>query len=262
MSRYRYGADEASPFEDDYRGFDIRDDETARGPLILALAIGVLLVFGAVVWNTYRQGVRSNGGGLPSVIADAQPYKRIPDERGGLEVRDTDKRFYDQMDASERIPDLASLDGGDGSDMLQGGPPIDLRPTDDEVDGSDPDNGMPNSVADEVAELADLSRPDRGIDSEAPAPMPAPRAPLPPPREVSPSSPSAKGASTSCRWQRFAPRMLQRPHGANLRLSTRISTAVPENGSSGPIWAPKVCSTACESAALAKKQRQTPFAMR
>ena len=98
MSRYRYGADEASPFEDDYRGFDIRDDETARGPLILALAIGVLLVFGAVVWNTYRQGVRSNGAGLPSVIADAQPYKRVPDERGGLEVRDTDKRFYDQME--------------------------------------------------------------------------------------------------------------------------------------------------------------------
>jgi hypothetical protein len=193
MSRYRYGADEASPFEDDYRGFDIRDDETARGPLILALAIGVLLVFGAVVWNTYRQGVRSNGGGLPSVIADAQPYKRIPDERGGLEVRDTDKRFYDQMDASERIPDLASLDGGDGSDMLQGGPPIDLRPTDDEVDGSDPDNGMPNSVADEVAELADLSRPDRGIDSEALAPMPAPRAPLPPPREVSPQFAFSEG---------------------------------------------------------------------
>jgi hypothetical protein len=193
MSRYRYGADEASPFEDDYRGFDIRDDETARGPLILALAIGVLLVFGAVVWNTYRQGVRSNGGGLPSVIADAQPYKRIPDERGGLEVRDTDKRFYDQMDASERVPDLASLDGGDGSDMLQGGPPIDLRPTDDEVDGSDPDNGMPNSVADEVAELADLSRPDRGIDSEALAPMPAPRAPLPPPREVSPQFAFSEG---------------------------------------------------------------------
>lgn len=127
------------------------------------------------------------------MIADAQPYKRIPDERGGLEVRDTDKRFYDQMDASERIPDLANLDGGDGSDMLQGGPPIDLRPTDDEVDGSDPDNGMPNSVADEVAELADLSRPDRGIESEALAPMPAPRAPLPPPREVSPQFAFSEG---------------------------------------------------------------------
>ncbi len=186
MSRYRYGADEGSPFEDDYRGFDIRDDETARGPLILALAIGVLLVFGAVVWNTYRQGVRSNGGGLPSVIADAQPYKRVPDERGGLEVRDTDKRFYDQMDASERIPDLANLDGDNESDLLQGGPPIDLRPNDDEIDGSDPDNGMPNAVADEVAELADLSRPDRNIESAALAPMPAPRAPPPRPREVAP----------------------------------------------------------------------------
>ena len=193
MSRYRYGADEASPFEDDYRGFDIRDDETARGPLILALAIGVLLVFGAVVWNTYRQGVRSNGAGLPSVIADAQPYKRVPDERGGLEVRDTDKRFYDQMDASERVPDLANLDNGDGSDMLQGGPPIDLRPNDEEMDGSDPDNGMPNSVADEVAELADLSRPDRGIDSEPLAPMPVTRAPPPPPRDMSPQFAFSEG---------------------------------------------------------------------
>nr|WP_321362115.1 SPOR domain-containing protein [uncultured Hyphomonas sp.] len=186
MSRYRYGADEGSPFEDDYRGFDLRDDETARGPLILALAIGVLLVFGAVVWNTYRQGIRSNGGGLPSVIADAQPYKRVPEDRGGLEVRDTDKRFYDQMDASERVPDLANLDDGGGADLLQGGPPIDLRPNDDEMDGSDPDNGMPNSVADEVAELADLSRPDRKIESTPLTPMPAPRAPPPPPREVSP----------------------------------------------------------------------------
>ena len=170
MSRYRYGADEPSPFEDDYRGFDIRDDETARGPLILALAIGVLLVFGAVVWNTYRQGVRSNGAGIPSVIADAQPYKRVPEDRGGLEVRDTDKRFYDQMDASEREVEVA--DGG-SSELLQGGPPIELRPDRDDLDeGSDPDNGMPNSVADEVEALADLNKPDRGVDVASLDPVP------------------------------------------------------------------------------------------
>ena len=86
MGRYRDGGADYSPFEDDYRGFEIRDDETARGPLILALAIGVLLVFGAVVWNTYRQGVRSNGAGIPSVIADNTPYKRAPEERGGATV--------------------------------------------------------------------------------------------------------------------------------------------------------------------------------
>ena len=188
MSRYRYSADEASPFEDDYRGFEIRDDETARGPLILALAIGVLLVFGAVVWNTYRQGVRSNGAGLPSVIADTQPYKRVPDERGGLEVRDTDKRFYDQMDASERDVEVADLSGDEEPDLLQGGPPIELRPSaNDDEDGNDPDNGMPNSVADDVAALADLSQPDRSVDVASMEPVQTVRTPPPPPpREVSP----------------------------------------------------------------------------
>lgn len=182
MSRYRYSNDDTSPFEDDYRGFDIRDDETARGPLILALAIGVLLVFGAVVWNTYRQGIRSNGAGLPSVIADSQPYKRVPEDRGGLEVRDTDKRFYDQMDASER----EVADAG-ASDLLQGGPPIELRPGMEE-DDTDPENGMPNSVAAEVEALADLSTPDSGVDiaSLDPVALPEPRAPAPASREVVP----------------------------------------------------------------------------
>jgi cell division septation protein DedD len=71
--------------------------------------------------------------------------------------------------------------------MLQGGPPIELRPgLGDDDEGSDPDNGMPNSVADEVAELADLSKPDRGIDTAALEPIPAPRAPAPAPRDVTP----------------------------------------------------------------------------
>ena len=103
MGRYRDDERDYSPFEDDYRGFDVREDDSTRGPLILALAVGVLLVFGAVVWNTYRQGVRDNGAGIPSVIADKEPYKRAPEDREGLAVPDTDKRFYDQMDDSERI---------------------------------------------------------------------------------------------------------------------------------------------------------------
>ena len=184
MTRYRYGNEDVSPFEDDYRGFEIRDDETARGPLILALAIGVLLVFGAVVWNTYRQGVRSNGAGIPSVIADAQPYKRVPEDRGGVAVRDTDKRFYDEMDASER--DVEVADNGT-SDLLQGGPPIELRPgAEDDDDGTDPENGMPASVADEVEALADLSKPDNSIDVASLDPVPMPRASAPASRDLTP----------------------------------------------------------------------------
>lgn len=164
MGRYKDGSVDFGPFDDDYRGFEIRDDETARGPLIMALALGVLLIFGAVVWNTYRQGVRANGAGVPTVIASADPYKRVPDDRGGKAVPDTDKRFYDQMDASERdeirpAPVMAVPESDDlaGSDVLQGGPPIELRPGSAEArSGTDPENGMPNVVADQVRALAEL----------------------------------------------------------------------------------------------------------
>ncbi|MFN3609724.1 MAG: SPOR domain-containing protein [Hyphomonas sp.] len=118
-----------NPFEDDYRGFDVREDEAARGPLILTLAIGVLLIFGGVVWNTYRQGVRPATDGLPSVIAEAQPFKQLPANPGGNPIEHTDKQFYDAMDASERKADVtpAAADAP-ATGALAGGPPRDLRP--------------------------------------------------------------------------------------------------------------------------------------
>lgn len=99
MSRAQNGPDyDFGPYEDEYRGFEIRDDESGRGPLILILALGVLLIFAGVVWNTYRQGVRPAEGGLPVIASDDAPYKRSPDERGGLEVAGQDKGYYDSMD--------------------------------------------------------------------------------------------------------------------------------------------------------------------
>ncbi len=99
MSRRKGEPDyDFGPYEDEYRGFEIRDDETGRGPLILVLALGVLLIFTGVVWNTYRQGVRPSEGGLPVIAANDAPYKRSPDERGGVEVAGQDKAYYDSMD--------------------------------------------------------------------------------------------------------------------------------------------------------------------
>ena len=109
---------DAGAFEDDYRGFDLRDDEGGRGPLILALAIGVFLIFGAVIWNTYKQGIKPNAAALPVVFADAEPYKRAPDNPGGAAADDLEHRIYDQMDGSARAP----------AGTLIGGPPVELRP--------------------------------------------------------------------------------------------------------------------------------------
>ncbi|PKP80799.1 MAG: hypothetical protein CVT79_13530 [Alphaproteobacteria bacterium HGW-Alphaproteobacteria-18] len=118
-----------NPFEDDYRGFDVREDEAARGPLILTLAIGVLLIFGGVVWNTYRQGVRPASDGLPSIIAEPQPFKQLPSDPGGKPIKHTDKTFYDAMDASERTSDVTLASATTSpANALAGGPPRDLRP--------------------------------------------------------------------------------------------------------------------------------------
>lgn len=100
MTRISDGPDyDFGPYDDEYRGFEMRDDDSKRGPLILLLALGVLLIFAGVVWNTYRQGVRPAEGGLPIIAAnDDAPYKRAPDERGGLQVAGQENAFYGQMD--------------------------------------------------------------------------------------------------------------------------------------------------------------------
>jgi cell division septation protein DedD len=105
MSRSNAHDPEYTPFDDDYRGFETREEETARGPLILAIAIGVLLIFGGVIWNTYRQGVRPEGEALPSVLAAQQDtWKKTPENPPASGVADTDKYFFDSLDATAREP--------------------------------------------------------------------------------------------------------------------------------------------------------------
>jgi len=126
LDRHPY---DAGAFEDDYRGFDLHDDEGGRGPLILALAMGVLLISGAVIWNTYKQGVKPNAAALPVVFADAEPYKRAPDEAGGVAVNDLERRIYDQMDGSARATPLGEAASAVAAEnVLHGGPPVELRP--------------------------------------------------------------------------------------------------------------------------------------
>ena len=104
MSRYGEEPIDFGPSDNDYRGFHPGEEEAGRGPLILALAAGVLIVFGAVVYNTYRQGVRSNDGELSVIAADDSPYKRRPDDAGGRTIPDQDRRIYDELDGSSREP--------------------------------------------------------------------------------------------------------------------------------------------------------------
>lgn len=173
------------PFEDDYRGYGPGEVESARGPLILALAGGVLLIFGAVIWNTYKQGVRSEAGALPIVYADASPYKRAPENPGGVIAPDQDRLIYDQIDGSERsVPASTQMQG----ELLQGGPPIDLRPG--EESDLDEATGIPRAALAQVEALGDLNNLPDAVVSTPLGELPDIASPVEPTLEI----PSAKFA--------------------------------------------------------------------
>ncbi|MEM9937757.1 MAG: SPOR domain-containing protein [Pseudomonadota bacterium] len=105
MSRSGLGPDvDFGPYEDEYRGFELSDEDSGRGPMILVLALGVLLIFAGVIWNTYRQGVRPAESGLPVIAETDAPYKRAPDDRGGLTIAGQDKGFYEMMEGRTEDP--------------------------------------------------------------------------------------------------------------------------------------------------------------
>ncbi|RIJ27968.1 SPOR domain-containing protein [Henriciella mobilis] len=193
---YRNHDADFGPYEEEYRGFEIRDDETARGPLILTLAIGVLIVFAAVVWNTYRQGVRPQDGALPMVVAEAQPYKRVPDDRGGVQIDDLDRMLYDVIDGSSRETATTAQQVASRTDgYLKGGPPLDLRPSSDETE-KPVSNASSQPPVQEPA--ADTRPADVKSESLAPIATPEPERtaraePLPQP-QVQPSTPASRFA--------------------------------------------------------------------
>lgn len=152
-----FSFDDLEEFEDEDAHFRVRDDSGGRGPLILALAGGVLVVFGAVVWNTYSQGVRTGDGDLPTVLADGGDFKR-PGPGAQVEP-DQPQRVYRNI---ETIPEDVIVKaavrrpgetGGTQDVRLAGAPPMDLRPGT-EVDDTPRPQAAPEPEAEPVIEPA------------------------------------------------------------------------------------------------------------
>ena len=125
-----FGGDDFSEYEADERGFDAREDNGGRGPLILALAGGVLVVFGAVVWNTYAGGVRTDDDDVPVVLAQQAEYKRAPDAEDGMVQPDQSRRVYDQIETrpEEASAQTAAMRRTLRDESAGAGTPMDLRP--------------------------------------------------------------------------------------------------------------------------------------
>ena len=180
MSRFEDHRMSFEPSDDDYRGFDLsEEEETARGPLILALALGVLIVFAAIVWNTYRQGIREPGE-VPLIRADVGPYKTAPPAETSARAQQLGETFFREF---EDEPDPLDTEGykitanetlvGEEPAMLQGGPAIDL------LAGASDAAGDPAPQPDQLRSLADLAGevlnelPGQGGEQTASAPADA-----------------------------------------------------------------------------------------
>ncbi|WP_339861111.1 SPOR domain-containing protein [Paremcibacter congregatus] len=74
-------------------------DMTGRRMLVAALTVVVLAIFGGIVWYSYVDGAHT--GPVPIVRADNSVVKEKPDNPGGLNVPDQDKRVFVRVDSEE-----------------------------------------------------------------------------------------------------------------------------------------------------------------
>ncbi|MEO0467412.1 MAG: SPOR domain-containing protein [Pseudomonadota bacterium] len=184
MSRYGHDPIDFGSLDEEYRGYDERSDDASRGPLILALAAGVLIVFAAVVWNTYRQGVRGDSGPLPVIAAEDTDFKRRPDVAGGMEVPNQDRHIYDAFESDGSAQDADVVQANVPDDRLSGGADIERDAVPDiELNGRIDAGALP-----EPRRLAAIDEPvvsaNNSVNELGMAPSTEPTLPVPDPDPV------------------------------------------------------------------------------
>jgi hypothetical protein len=167
---------------------DPDDDEPRRGPFVLIAAAGFLVLFGAVLWNFYSQGVREGGRSAPpQITADASPYKTIPADPGGAITPDTDKAVFEAAQAaSPPGVQVETVDASDAPLIAQAqaatpSEPVDLRPAP-ATPATAPRPAPPAAMRPRIEEKAPEPAPRAAVRIEpTPAPAPAQQAARTPP---------------------------------------------------------------------------------
>lgn len=93
-----------------------REPGQGRGWLTLLLGLIVFAAFGGVVGYAYLNGLPGIGGEPPLIRAAAEPYRRAPSDRGGLEVANSSSSIVsvlrqqnEQLRVERILPPEASL---------------------------------------------------------------------------------------------------------------------------------------------------------
>lgn len=164
---------------DEEETFDARGD-SRRGPLLLTTAFAVFVLFVAVVWSAYQQGVRDRDE-PPRIVADSTPYRERPADPGGTETRDLDIEAYDRISGDDSERETATP--RDGPEEPVGGRPA-LRleeTTPDEAAQSDASAPDPTAVYTEAETRDSAEETPPATQTATPPPPPPP----PPPAQES-----------------------------------------------------------------------------
>jgi len=163
-------------YDEDDETFDARED-SRRGPLLLTTAAAVFVLFIAVVWSAYQQGVRDRDE--PSrIVADSTPYREVPADPGGTETPDLNIEAYERISGDTPANGGTTPRAGPEEPADDGGRPA-LR-----LEETTPDQAASGNAGDAATET------ETATNTPAPVPVapvrtePEPATPPPPAEET------------------------------------------------------------------------------
>ena len=104
--------------------FDVRDSSGKQGLLKLFIGVALLLTIAFLLLKFYQPGTRDRDV-PPRITAENTPFKVKPEEVGGLQAPDQDKKVFDVMDGNPPESEVKNIVAPEE--------PIDLPKTDNSV---------------------------------------------------------------------------------------------------------------------------------
>lgn len=169
----------------DGAGFRQQEGGSSRGIVMLVAALVVVGVFGGVVWNAYRQGVRGDDMVAAPKLADDGPFKVRPAPEEPQESAGLDATVFERFEA----PAKGAAAGSEGAAVAETRPPATAEPVE------APPVQPPAAASVPTPAPAARVQAEKPQPAKAePAPVQAPKAAAPAPAVTAP--PPAQAAST------------------------------------------------------------------
>lgn len=186
-----------APPTDEFATFDARDEDSRRGPLLLAAAFAVFVLFLGVVWSAYNQGLRESGrDGAPRLLANSEPYRERPIDPGGTQTPDTDMDVYDRLTGEDHSNEAVTTRPGPEEPLEESRPALRIETVDADQTGVQPEPGT-NATPD----ITPRPAPDRPEPQRAePETPPATAVREPEPAPATPPAASGVAVDTSGEW--------------------------------------------------------------